>query len=975
MGESRQDGDLICRCVSLAAHASASGYIEGERVIAMCVQGGISLALASTLQEFAFIPLKADAISLALASVSGSIVSCTGDDFTVHHCTRSPAASTSSDVAAVPLSQLLWTSSPVVSLPQFLDASVATCSHARTIAFSSVGSIKVFRLQDACDSASNYACIRTLHLPRGMRIVRVSVSAAADHVCWFCESSCLIQLIELPSADETSLPSDCAPVHILHHRPVTFVSWLQPPGSGICGGDIELDDVIISADTSGSIFLSKLMRTEGGYSLLPVTCARINVPSLRSITCVLHAPGSIMHASDSIHAFTTLDASGTLAVWCAKGVVRRRLPLLAAEGVTSCTMSQKMMTTLPALTQQACDMWSWSESSISSHDAPTADPNVLCVTAYNDPFFATSTILSSAASTCTAVTGINHRGRIIQLEAQSLGGLMLSRDITGGVIVWYSHDQSTALLPRYWASASAATLVLLRPSDTCGAALLMSIADQQPPGALAFDVTILIDDHMGVSSGSFSEYIVSRVQIPSVSATRSTIHSIKSWKLTTDAEDRLITKLGCLVDTTSGVWFLSFERDAEIWTSSEAYLFQDHSVSVCVGLSSNDDCLWSISSDGSIFRAVCENFVKPQAPQLWAKLSDGAERSSILVHAPDSMSLCVVSHTSIFMFFDCNNRACLVARGTLPSFPNNMQSWSSCSGSIRICCVYDGHLRICSLGTENIYTQHLVHFPSFGANLGAVLDDKLYTCSHRGIFRHNIDLEKNICFSPSPRRSAKCTRPVFESSQISALAQATESTSDDGSESEDGGSQDFTLSSIDEHSTDPSPLSWVVPWYTCMKSKADYYKLFSSVKEEDKISAIGGLLQPTSSNSSSGDWMSSSFPQLPPLAVAPARFTNMKERRANSTTIGAILSAHVNSSCQYLWQSGWFVAWASFNEEQPQLLNELSQIYEERHGSGQSSVGGSSNMSWSCASWCGAPLWLSDTSKLSQLLMACGRST
>jgi hypothetical protein len=94
MGESRQDGDLICRCVSLAAHASASGYIEGERVIAMCVQGGISLALASTLQEFAFISLKADAISLALASVSGSIVSCTGDDFTVHHCTRSPAAST-----------------------------------------------------------------------------------------------------------------------------------------------------------------------------------------------------------------------------------------------------------------------------------------------------------------------------------------------------------------------------------------------------------------------------------------------------------------------------------------------------------------------------------------------------------------------------------------------------------------------------------------------------------------------------------------------------------------------------------------------------------------------------------------------------------------------------------------------------------------------------------------------------------------
>jgi hypothetical protein len=174
---------------------------------------------------------------------------------------------------------------------------------------------------------------------------------------------------------------------------------------------------------------------------------------------------------------------------------------------------------------------------------------------------------------------------------------------------------------------------------------------------------------------------------------------------------------------------------------------------------------------------------------------------------------------------------------------------------------------------------------------------------------------------------------------------------------------------------DPSSLSWIVPWISCLKSKVDYCKVFSSAKEEDKISALSGLLHPSSSNSSIGDWMASSPPQLPALAAPPARFTNMKERRANFSTIGAVLSAHCNGSCQYMWQSGWFVAWAAFNEEQPQLLNELSQVYEEQHGSGQASGSSGSHMSWACASWCGVPLWLTDTSKLSQLLMACGRAT
>jgi hypothetical protein len=683
-----------------------------------------------------------------------------------------------------------------------------------------------------------------------------------------------------------------------------------------------------------------------------------------------------MHASHSPLAFVTLDASAKLAVWCVKGIVRRRLPLMAAEGVTSCSISQKMATALPAKSRQSCDMWSWSEISISGNDASATEPSVLCVAAYNSPFFATSSILSTASLNCTAITGMNHRGRIVQLEAQALGSLMLSRDITNGVIVWYAHEQSSALLPRFWASADAATLVQLRPSDTFGAALLLSIAGQQPSGALAFDVTILIDEHMGVSCGSLSEFSAPRVHIPSVCATGLIIHCIKSWKFTTAGEDAFITNIGCLVDTSSGVWFFSFVRDADVWTSSEACLFQDQSVAICVGLSGNDDCMWSINSSGCISRAVCENCVQPLASHPWAQLSVDVERSSLLVQAIDSMSLCVVSRTSIFLFFDCNNKACLVAQGTLSDFPNNMQCWSSCTGSIRICCVYDGYLRICSLGTESIYTQHLVHFTSFGANLGAVVDDKLYTCSHRGMTRLNIDLKSNISLSPSPRRFAKSAFSQNVHYKTPVLAQDTESASDSCSDAADSVSEEnISPSSNDEHSIDPSSLSWIVPWYTCLKSKADYGRVFSSVMEKDKIVAISGLLQPSSSSSSSGDWMASAPPQLPPLAAVPARFANMKERRANSATIGAILSAHCNSSCQYMWQSGWFVAWAAFNEEQPQLLNELSQMYEERHGSGQSIGNSSSNMSWACASWCGAPLWLTDTSKLSQLLMACGRAT
>jgi hypothetical protein len=159
-----------------------------------------------------------------------------------------------------------------------------------------------------------------------------------------------------------------------------------------------------------------------------------------------------------------------------------------------------------------------------------------------------------------------------------------------------------------------------------------------------------------------------------------------------------------------------------------------------------------------------------------------------------------------------------------------------------------------------------------------------------------------------------------------------------------------------------------------LKLKTDYVKIFSCVKEQDKIVAFLEILQPTSSNSSSSDWMSTASAQPPAFAAPPARFTNMKDRRANPTIIGAILSAHCNSRCEFMWQSGCFVAWAALNEEQPQLLSELTQIYDERQGTLHSGSSGSSNMSWSCASWCGAPLWLNDTSKLSQLLMACGRA-
>jgi hypothetical protein len=976
MGESGQGGDVLCRCVSIAAHASASGYIEGERVVATSVHGGISLTLASTMHEFCFIPLKADAISLAIAPMSGSIVTCSHDHFIVHNCTRSPATFASNDIAAVPLSQLVWTASPAVSLSQLTDTVVATCSYARTIAFGSVCSVTVYRLQEASsDVDAAYACIRTLYLPRGMRIVRVSMNATGDHVCWTCDASCLVQLVKLPFGDQDSSLSLCAPAHIMHHRPVTFVSWLQPPGAGMSCSDIELDDVIISADVSGCILLSKLMQCEVECGVTAVTCARINVPSLCSISCVLHAPGSSMRADDSILAFVTLDTSAKLAVWSAKGIVKRRLPLLPAEGVTPCIISESMTTTLPTPSHTAHDMLSWAESSISSHDASSIDPSVLCVIAHNGPFFATSTILSATASSCTALTGITHRGRILQLEAQSLGGLILSRDITGGVIVWYAHEQSSALLPRFWANACAATLVQLRPSDTFGAAVLVSSVDRQPSGGFSFDVTILIDDRIGVSCGSFSEYAERRVEIPSVSATVLTILGMKSWKFTTYAEDRLITKLGCLIDTDSGVWFFSFERDTDTWTRSEACLFADHSVATCVGLGSNGDSLWSIASSGSISRAVCDNCDQPLALQHWAQLPDAVERSLILVHAPDSMTLCVISRTNMFLYFDCNSRACLIAKGSLTSFPNNMQCWSSCSGSIRICCVYDGHLRIYSLGTESIYSQHLVHFTSCGANLGAVLDDKLYTSSSQGISRLDIDLRNNICFSPSPRRFAKSAVPVLEAPQTSVLAQDAECTSDNFSDTSDTVNPEFSPSSNDEHSMDPSSLSWIVPWISCLKSKVDYCKVFSSAKEEDKISALSGLLHPSSSNSSIGDWMASSPPQLPALAAPPARFTNMKERRANFSTIGAVLSAHCNGSCQYMWQSGWFVAWAAFNEEQPQLLNELSQVYEEQHGSGQASGSSGSHMSWACASWCGVPLWLTDTSKLSQLLMACGRAT
>ena len=989
MGDSSQAGDLICRCISLAAHASASGFIEGERVIAMCVLGGISIVLASTMQELAFIPLETDAVSLALASVSGSLIACCSDHFIVHHCMPSPAAQAAPaavNVAAAPLSQRVWNASPAVDLLQFAHACTATCSRARTVAFGTTGCIKVFRLQDApSDVSATYACIRTLHLPRGMSVTRISVSTNGNYVCWCCEGSCLVQLLQVPAGDEVGCSeASTAPFHIFHTQPVHFVSWLQPPGAGIRCSDLELDDVIISADVGGCILLSKLLQSGGEYSSQAVHCSRVHVPSLHAITCVSHAPGSDMRATDSVLAFATVDASNKLAVWCVKGIIRRRLPLLAAEGVTSCSISQATAATLPASALQACDMWAWSESSMSSHDSSAVDPSVLCITAFNNPFFATSSILSAVAVSCTALTGINHRGRVLQLEAQSLGGLMLSRDSTNGVIVWYAHEPSSALLPRYWGSACAATLVQLRPSDTFGAAVLLTIVEPQSADALLFDVTILIDDHIGVACGSFSHHCQFRVQIPCFSDKgTSAVNCIKSWKLTAGAADGLSAKLGCLVDTNSGVWLMSFERDATGWTSSEARLFQDCSIAICVGLSSNDDAIWSINDGGSVTRAVCGNQGQRDVTltsQPWAQLPGRLQRASILVDAPDSMSLCVVSHSSIYMFFDCNGRACVVARGSLPIFPNNMQCWFSCSGSIRICCVYDGHVRICSLGTESIYTQHLVHFSSFGANLGAVLDDKLYASSHRGVMRLDIDLKNNISFSASPRRATRSALPVWRAHQAAAHAQDSGSASDNGSDFEVSDNEDTSPPSQDEHSMDPSSLSWLVPWFACFKSKGDYVKMSLSGDQEDKVAAISGLLQPQVSSSSSSDWMAAAPQQLPPYATPPARFTNMKERRANASSIGAMLSAHCNCGLEYMWQSGWFVAWAALNDEQPQLLNELTQMFEERQSlkasaSISSSSSSSSSMSWSCASWCGAPLWLSDTTKLSQLLLACGRAT
>ena len=660
-------------------------------------------------------------------------------------------------------------------------------------------------------------------------------------------------------------------------------------------------------------------------------------------------------------------------------MVRRRLPLLAAEGVTSCFISQALTTTLP-ISHKACDLWAWAESSISSHDTSALVPSALCVTAFDRPFFAAASILSAAAATCSAITGINHRGRVVQLEAQSLAGLLLSRDTAGGVVLWHTHEQSSALLPRYWASASAATLVQLKPSDTFGAAVVLSVVDQQPAAALTFNVTILIDEHTGLSCGSFSQYCVEpAVHIPAVSAAGPiTIHGIKSWKLKGDAADGLNTAFGCLIDTDSGVWCVSFVRAGEKWTSSAARLFHDCSVAICVGLSSHEDCVWSICTSGSVSRAVAEApDVCDFAPALqpWAQLPGGVERSSILVHAPDSMCLCVVSRTCVYLFFDCVRSASLVARGTLPSFPNSMHCWISCSGSMRICCVFDGHVRICSLGSESIYTQHLVHFPSLGANLGVVLDDKFYTSSHRGIARRNIDLKNNISFSASPRCNTRSPSAAFAGRKSPVFAQKMDVASDDASNELDGeDAEDSSPASKDEHSADPSNLQWIAPWYACLKCKTDYAKLLSSANEENKIAALSELLQPPSSRSSAGDWASSASPLLPPLAAAPALFTNMKERRANSTTLGAMLSAHCNGSRQFMWQSGWFVAWAALNEEQPQLLSELVQMYEERHGSAQASAGSGSSMSWACASWCGAPLWLTDTSKLTQLLMACGRA-
>jgi hypothetical protein len=975
MAESNRDGNPLCRCISLTTQSSANGFIEGERVIALGVQGGISVMLASTMQEFAFIPLEQDATSLSMAAASGSIVSCCDNHFTVHHCSRTPSTPAALDAAAVLMSQLSWTSSSAVNLPQFTEACSASCSLARTVAFGTVGCIKVFRLQsDPADSSPAYVCIRTLYLPRGMRVTRMSMSASGDHLCWCCESSCVVQLMTFSSEDEILVPADSAPFHILHTQHVQFVSWLHPPGASIRSSDIELDDVIVSADVVGCILLSKLMQGEGAYGYRAVTCTRVNVPSLCSIACVLHAPGSDMRAADSVFAFTTLDASSKLVAWCAKGIVRRRLPLLAAEGVTSCTVSQSIATTLLVPSHQASNMWAWSETSISGYDDSAVDPSILCVTAFGSPFFATSSILSAAALHCTAITGINHRGRILQLEAQSLGGLLLSRDITSGVIVWYAHEQSSSMIPRYWGSANAATLVQLRPSDTFGAALLFSVIDVQPTGVLTFDVTILIDDHKGVSCGSFSEYHISSVQIPGLPAAGSRINCIKCWKGI--SAGGLAQTLCCIIDTNSGVWRITFERETNNWTACEAVLFQECCVATCVGLSSNDDCIWTISDSGIISRVSCESAgLSTDLPlKLWAQLPDAAERSSILVHAPHSLCLCVISRTSIYMFFDCNGTACLVSHGTLPSLPNSMQCWTSCSGSIRICCVYDGHLRICSMGAESIYTQHLVHFSSFGANLGAVLDDKLYASSDRGLKCLDINIKKNISFSASPRRIPKTTFSCIGAFENSDQSQDTENLSDNSSDSCDAAIEDASLSSNDEHCTDPSSLCWVVPWYACLKSKTDYVKIFSSVKEEDKIAAFSGMLQPTSSNSSGSDWMSAASPQLPPVAAAPARFTNMKERRANPIIIGAILSAHCSSRCEYMWQSGWFVAWAALNEEQPQLLNELTQIYEERQGSLYSGASGSSNMSWPCASWCGAPLWLTDTSKLSQLLMACGRA-
>jgi hypothetical protein len=638
-----------------------------------------------------------------------------------------------------------------------------------------------------------------------------------------------------------------------------------------------------------------------------------------------------------------------------------------------------MTSVLPVSQHAACDMWAWSECSVSSLDA-AIDPSVLCVTAWKHPFFVSSSILSSTALNCSAITGINHRGPIIQLESQSLGGLMLSRDITGGVIVWKLHEPSSALLPRFWGSSSAATLVQLRPCDTFGAAVIMSRAHEQLTGALSFNVTILIDSHNGLAHSTFPQQSTSRLFLPGVSEKETVVNSIKCWKRAPVGFGGSSTLLGCLVDTTSGVWWVSFERDSERWISSDAHLFQDNCIAFSIGLSSHEDCIWCLNSSGCVFRSLCECSDVPAAPpvsRLWAQLQDQhLDRNFVHVYAPDSLSLCIVSGTSIRLLFDCNGTACTVAQGQLPSFPNGMHCWSSCAGSMRICCVYDGHVRICSLGTESIFTQHLVSFTSSGMNLGAVLDDRLYTSSRTGIMRLNIDLKKNISFAAFPRQATKSVSLALEAREAPVYGEDTEDAAGSLSDSNDSENAVPAPAVSDEHSIDTSLLSWIVPWYACLRTKADHVTTVSCHRQPDRVAALTGLLQASSSSVSTGDWMSSTSPQLPPFAAAPVRFTNMKERRANTSMIGAVLSAHVSSGREYMWQSGWFVAWAAAVEEQSQLIDELNQLYEERPSSskGGASSASSSNMSLSCLSWCGAPLWLSDTSKLSQLLTACGRS-